>query len=128
MGRHVIRNVAGTPMQVEIDGQGTAPEAANITVTGATTAAATSTAGAANITSASLTTAAAGTWVLTITNKYLLATSVVDAAVGYGTATTGVPYVLKVVPAAGSVVMTIANIHASAALNGTIIVSYAIFN
>lgn len=128
MGRHVIRNASGTPLQVEIDGQGTASEAANLAVTGATTAAASSNSGAGNITSASLTTAAAGTWVLTLTNKNLLPTSVVDASVGYGTATAGVPYVIKVVPAAGSVVITVENIHPTAALNGTIILSYAIFN
>ena len=92
---------------------------------------ATATAGAATlakvagrITSESLTTAAGATYTLTLTNTRIAATDLVFVSLAMGTATTGTPVVTTVKPAAGSVVVIIQNIHASAALNGTIILSY----
>lgn len=92
---------------------------------------ATATAGAATlakvagkITSESLTTAAGATYTLTLTNSRIAATDLVFVSLAMGTATTGTPVVTTVKPNAGSVVVVIQNIHASAALNGTIILSY----
>ena len=76
------------------------------------------------ITSEALTTAAAAAYTLTLTNTEIAATDLVFASVGYGTSTTGTPVVTRVTPAAGSVVIVVHNVHASAALNGTIVVSF----
>lgn len=78
------------------------------------------------LTTAALTTAAAATHVITHTNTEVKASDLVFATVTLGTATTGDPTV-SVVPAAGSLVFTITNRHASAAVNGTLVVSYAVF-
>jgi hypothetical protein len=96
---------------------------------------ATSTAGAATInqqagqiTTEALTTAAGATYTMTLTNSLVSATSTVLVTVGKGTATTGTATVCWVTPAAGSAVITIQNINASAALNGTITINFAVFN
>ena len=48
------------------------------------------------------------------------------ASVANGTNTQGSPVVTRVSPAAGSLVILVANLHASAqAFNGTIVVSFA---
>lgn len=96
------------------------------TAVGTTTATATLSKMSGVVTSAALTTAAGGTWVLTLTNSDIAATDQVFASVGNGTSTTGTPMVATVTPAAGSVVVTVQNIHASAALNGTITLSFAV--
>lgn len=94
---------------------------------------ATATAGAATlakdsgkITSESLTTAAGSTYTLTLTNSAIAAADMVFASVAYGTATTGMPVITRVTPAANSVVIVVQNIHASAALNGTIVISFMV--
>lgn len=99
--------------------------------TGTKTAAAT--AGAATlskdsgkITSEALTTAAGATYTLTLTNTAIAAADMVFASVALGTATTGMPVITRVTPAAGSVVIIVQNIHASAALNGTIVISFMV--
>jgi hypothetical protein len=76
------------------------------------------------ITSEALTTAAGATYTLTITNSLIAATDQVYASVALGTSTTGMPTVATVKPGAGSVVIVFQNIHASAALNGTLRISY----
>ena len=93
---------------------------------------ATATAGAATlakstgvITSESLTTAAGATYTLTVTDTQIAASDVVFASVKLGTATTGMPVVTTVTPAAGSLVIIVQNIHASAAFNGTIVISFS---
>ena len=91
----------------------------------ATAGAATLNKGAGVITSEALTTAAGATYTLTITDSAIAAADQVLASVQMGTATTGMPVVARVTPAAGSVVIIIQNIHASAALNGTIKVAFA---
>lgn len=92
---------------------------------------ATATAGAATlanragkVTSEALTTAAAALYTLTITNSAVAATDICLASVANGTSTTGVPAISRVQPAAGQLVVTVQNIAASAALNGTIVVSF----
>lgn len=94
---------------------------------------ATATAGAATlnkdsgkITSESLTTAAGSAYTLTITNSAVAAADMVFASVALGTATTGMPVVTRVTPGATSIVIIVQNIHASAALNGTIVISFLV--
>ena len=99
------------------------------------TGAGTSTAGAATVntqtgvvTTESLTTAVGATYTFTLTNALVNANSIVLPVVGKGSATTGTPTVAWVTPAAGSVTIVIQNIHASAALNGTITIGFLVFN
>lgn len=90
----------------------------------ATAGAATLTKVAGKITSEALTTAAAATYTLTLTDTEIEATDLVFASVAYGTSTTGTPAIARVTPSAGSCVIVVQNIHASAALNGTIVISF----
>lgn len=100
--------------------------------TGTKTAAAT--AGAATlakrsgkITSEALTTAQDALYTLTLTNSTIAAADVVLASVANGTNTQGTPIIVRVTPAAGSVVIVIANKHATAeALNGTLVISFLV--
>lgn len=112
----------------------TTPRAATVVPltldTGTKTASATAGAATLNknagvITSEALTTAAGATYTLTLTNSTIAAADQVFASVQLGTATTGMPVITTVKPGAGSVVIVVQNIHASAALNGTIKVSFA---
>lgn len=80
------------------------------------------------ITTEALSTAAGATYTFTLTNPLINANSVIEVSVGKGTATTGSPSVTWVTPAAGSAVIIIQNVHASAALNGTITIAYVLFN
>lgn len=90
----------------------------------ATTGAATLNKNAGVVTSEALTTAAAATYTLTLTDSAIAAADQVLASVQLGTATTGTPTIATVTPAAGSVVIVVQNIHASAALNGTIKITF----
>jgi len=90
----------------------------------ATAGAATLNKSAGVITSEALSTAAGATYTLTLTDSAIAATDQVFASVAYGTSTTGTPCVTRVKPGAGSVVIVIQNIHASAALNGSIKISF----
>lgn len=94
---------------------------------------ATATAGAATldkdagvITSEALTTAAGAVYTLTLTNSSIAAADQVFASVQYGTATAGSPCVTRVTPGAGSVVILVQNVHASAALDGTIKIAFMV--
>lgn len=78
------------------------------------------------ITTEALVTAIGATYVLTLTNNQVALTDQVYASVAYGTASTGMPTVALVKPAAGSLQVTIQNISASAALNGTLKIYYQI--
>lgn len=109
----------------------------NATVTNLTidtgTKTATATAGAATlsktsgkVTSEALTTAAAAAYTLTITNTTIAATDLVFASVANGTNSAGVPVISRVTPGSGSVVIVVQNEHASAAFNGTIVVSFMV--
>lgn len=79
------------------------------------------------LTTAALTTAAAASHVITLTNSGIAATDQVFVSVALGTATTGQPTVGTVTPAAGSLVIQIVNRDGAAAVNGTLVVSYASF-
>jgi hypothetical protein len=92
-----------------------------ITVTGASNAAS-ARGRRVQITTEALTTAAGATYTETLTNAEIKADSMVIATVKYGTSTTGTPVVTRITPANGSVVVILQNIHASAALNGTIVI------
>ena len=94
-----------------------------------------STAGAATIntqsgtiTTEALATAAGATYTMTLTNASIKAASNVFASVGKGTATTGNPVITYVTPSAGSCVIIIQNVAGAAALNGTITISFTMFN
>lgn len=78
------------------------------------------------ITTEALTTAADTTATLTVTNSYCLATSTVLCTIAGGTSTTGAQVLIKVVPAAGSFVISFRNVSAAAALNGTLIFKFII--
>ena len=100
--------------------------------TAVTAGTATATSGAATlannygvITSESLSTAAGATYTLTVTDTNIVATDLCMASDQYGTSTTGSPAVMTVTPGAGTLVIKVQNIHASAALNGTIVISFA---
>lgn len=100
----------------------------------ATIGTATATAGAATlaayqgkVTSEALTTAQNGIYTLTITNSLIAATDIVLVSVANGTNTQGTIMVGRVTPGASSVVVTVINKHATAeALNGTIVVAFAV--
>jgi hypothetical protein len=94
---------------------------------------ATATAGAATlnalngkITSEALTTAQNALYTLTITNSRIAAADIVLVSIANGTNTQGTPMLLRVTPAAGSVVIIVQNKHdAAQALNGTLVISFS---
>lgn len=80
------------------------------------------------VTSEALTTAAAGTWSLVLTNSLISASSNIIAQATLGSATTGTPLVTKITPGAGSATIVVTNVAATAALNGTILLSFTLLN
>lgn len=78
------------------------------------------------ITSESLSTAAGALYTLTVTDKVVQSDSVVIATVNFGTASTGIPEIAHITPTAGQVVINVKNGHASAAFNGTIVISFVV--
>lgn len=96
---------------------------------------ATATAGAATlnnrfgkVTSETLSTAQNANYTLTITNSTITAADLVFASVANGTNSAGTPVIVRVTPAAGSLVVVVRNAHDSAvAFNGTIVVTFAAF-
>lgn len=91
-----------------------------------TAAAVTTTGQSCVITTEALTTAAAAVYSMVVTNAAIAATDIVMASVQYGTCSAGDPHIDRVTPAAGSLTITVKNTHASAALNGTLKISYAV--
>lgn len=82
---------------------------------------------AGTITTEALTTAQNALYTLTLTNSEVAADSIVMASVTDGTNTQGTPMVVRVTPSAGSLVITVANKHASSqALNGTLKINYLV--
>jgi hypothetical protein len=77
------------------------------------------------ITTESLTTAAGATYTLTLTNSQIAAADTAFVSIANGTNSAGDPAVGLVTPAAGSVTIKVVNRHASAALNGTLVISFA---
>lgn len=79
------------------------------------------------ITSESLTTAQNATYTLTLTCAAIAAADHVFCSLANGTNTQGTPMIVRVTPAAGSVVILVKNMHdAAQALNGTIVISYVV--
>jgi hypothetical protein len=78
------------------------------------------------ITTSSLTTAGGGTYVITWTNTFISATSVIALTVQGGTNTTA-NIDFKVVPGSGTATLTIYNLTAATALNGTVLLGYTVF-
>lgn len=93
----------------------------------ATAGAATLSATAGKVTTEALTTAQNGVYTLTLTNAQIAAADMVFVSVANGSNSQGTPVVTRVQPAAGSVVIQISNLHASAvAFNGTLVVSFLV--
>lgn len=90
----------------------------------ATTGAATLNDLAGIITSEALTTAAAGEYTLTLTNSKIAAGDLVFPTVGLGTSSAGTPGIGGCTPASGSCVITVTNLHAANAFNGTIKIGF----
>lgn len=94
------------------------------TATAASGAATINGAGAGLVTTESITTAAGSAYTLTLTDSLIAATDLVFASVTNGSNSAGLPLLLRVTPAAGSVAIVVQNAHASAALNGTLKISF----
>lgn len=98
---------------------------------GVKTAAATSGAATLNkdagvITSEALVTAAGAQYTLTLTDSSIAVGDQVYASVFNGTNSAGTPSIMTVTPGAGSVVIVIQNLHASAAFNGTLKIAFLV--
>lgn len=76
------------------------------------------------ITTEALTTAGLAAYTLTLTNNMIAAGDIIFVKIAQGTSTTGTPMLGRAVEAAGSAVIVINNVHATVALNGTLVVSY----
>jgi len=94
----------------------------------ATAGAATLNKKAGKITSEALTTAAGAAYTLTLTDSLIAAAAIVLVSVANGTNTQGIPRVGLVTPGAGSATIEVYNDHASQALNGTIVISFAVID
>jgi hypothetical protein len=93
----------------------------------ATAGAATATSQRGYVTTEALTTAGLAAYTLTLTNAKIKANSFVVVGVEDGTNTQGTPVVGRVkVPSAGSATIEIRNVHATQALNGTLLISFAV--
>lgn len=77
------------------------------------------------ITTESLTTAAGASQALTITNTLVASTDLILLSRGGGSNSAGSP-LMRVVPGTGSFVVTLDNVHASAAFNGTFKIAYLV--
>lgn len=80
------------------------------------------------ITTETLATALSTSFTETLTNSSIQANSIILCQAALGTATTGVPVCASVVPAAGSATIIVRNVSTTAALNGTITLSFLVFN
>lgn len=99
----------------------------NNTATATSGAATLNAAGSGVITSEALSTAAGADYTLTLTNNMIAAADIVLASVQYGTSTTGSPWIGRITPAAGSVVIFVRNgVSTDAVLNGTIKISFLV--
>ncbi len=100
----------------------------NVAATGADAGTATLNTYHGVVTTTSLTTAAGGTATLTLNNNLISANSLLLVSIANGTNSAGTPAQATCTPGAGSASIVIQNIHATAALNGTLLVSYKIIN
>lgn len=72
------------------------------------------------VTSEALTTAAGATYTLTLTNNKVAATDIAHVTLGLGSSTTGTATLCTSTVTDGQIKCVVQNIHASAALNGTL--------
>lgn len=77
------------------------------------------------VTTEGLTTAAAATYTLTLTNSTVGSASIVVASVDQN-GSTGLPVITSVTPGSGSVVIKVTNLHASAAFNAALKISFQV--
>lgn len=100
----------------------------NNTATASGGAATLNAAGSGVITTESLSSAAGSPYTLTLTNNMIAAADVVLASVQNGSNTAGNPYIRRVTPAAGSVVITVGNSteNTPASFNGTLKISFLV--
>lgn len=82
---------------------------------------------AGTITTEALTTAAGADSSFTLTGNTIGVSSIVLLSIANGTNTTLYAVAHSIQPAAGSVVFKVRNAHASAALNGTLVISFIVF-
>jgi hypothetical protein len=83
---------------------------------------------AGKITTEALTTAGLAAYTLTLTNTKIAAADMLLVSVANGTNTAGTVVVGRVTPAAGSATIVIQNVHATEALNGTLVISFVNFS
>jgi hypothetical protein len=81
---------------------------------------------AGKVTTEALTTAGLASYTLTLTDTAIAAADQVFASVANGTNSQGTPAVGLVTPGAGSAVIIINNLHATQALNGTLVISFMV--
>jgi len=79
---------------------------------------------AGKITTEALTTAGLAAYTLTITNTNITAADIPWISFALGSSTAGTPVLGRVTPGAGTIVVVIQNVHATVALNGTLVISY----
>ncbi|MDR3512635.1 MAG: hypothetical protein P4L73_13450 [Caulobacteraceae bacterium] len=77
------------------------------------------------VTTDSLSTAAAGSQAITVSDSAVNASSIVLVSRSGGTNSAGTP-VIKAVPGSGSITITLDNKHASAAFNGTFVLTFLV--
>ena len=90
----------------------------------ATTTSATLNAPIGKVVTVSLNTAAGATYTLTLSNSFVSAGDLVFSAINDGTNSTGTPVITTTTVSASQIVFIIANIHATAAFNGTLQLSF----
>lgn len=123
MATTTFRNDMRITGSLQVDGAVSGAVGAATATAGAATLAATR----GKITTEGLTTAQNAIYTLTLTNSMIAAADIVLASVASGTNTQGTPMIVDIKPAAGSVVIRVANKHATAeALNGTLVVSFSV--
>lgn len=83
---------------------------------------------AAIVTTASLTTAAAATYTLSLYSGLITTKSIVMVSVGNGTNSAGSPDLFTVTVTNGLATIVVDNAHATAAFNGTLVISVIVFN
>lgn len=113
---------SGAIMTLRLDSGGASGKSGN-----ASAGAATLNKASGIVTTEALATAAGAEYTLTVTNSTVTANDMVMASIQNGTNSAGAPIVRTVAPANGSLVIVLRNDHASAALNGTVKVTFIIF-
>jgi hypothetical protein len=114
-------HVKGT-LAVESGGAITAPGKAAVTANTGNSYAVTANQAAIAVTTDSLSTAAGSSQTITISDSQVTASSLIFVSRNGGTNTGGTPSI-KAVPSSGAITVTIDNKHASAAFNGTFVLS-----